>query len=118
MNKETFKTYLVRDKGFLKELYESDNSSRTIRILNFTNDSKLNTLIKLLHFISNGEIRIKKVNFEIIQNQKKLHLIKKAVEKKAALKRLLSSGRETKIKFLKKLSSVYSALLHSLFNAS
>ena len=36
--------------------------------------------------------------------------------KKAALARLLKSERLPKIKFLKKLSKIYSALLYCLFN--
>ena len=116
MNKEVFKNYLIRDKTFLRELYEGESVVKNNRILNFASDTKLNTLLRLLHFISNGEIQIKRVNFEIIQNNKKLSIIKKAVEKKAALKRLLNTDREAKLKFLKKLSSIFSALLYCLFN--
>ena len=118
MNKETFKNYLVRDKGFLKSLYEGDNRLKNNRILNFASDTKLNTLIRLLHFIANGEIKIKKCNFDVIQSHKKINFIKRNVEKKAALQRLLKSEREQKIKFLKQLSSIYSALLYCLFNES
>ena len=107
---------MQRDKGFLKQLYEGQNTSSNNRILTFASDIKLNTLIKLLHFISNGEIKIKRRNFEIIQKNKKLALIRKHVEKKAALARLLKSEREVKIKFLKKLSSIFSSLLYCLFN--
>ena len=116
MNKEVMKNYLIRDKAFLRELYEGESVVKNNRILNFASDTKLNTLLRLLHFISNGEIQIKRVNFEIIQNNKKLSIIKKAVEKKAALKRLLNTDREAKLKFLKKLSSVFLALLYCLFN--
>ena len=116
MNKETLKSYLTRDKSFLKELYEGENVSKNNRIVNFASDTKLNNLIKLLHFIANGEIKIKRVNFEIIQKNNKLQLIKRNVEKKAALARLLKSERDTKMKFLKQLSAIYSALLYCLFN--
>ena len=116
MNKEVFKNYLIRDKTFLRELYEGESGVKKLRILNFATDSKLNTLLRLLHFIANGEIKIKRINFLVIQNHKKLQVIKKAVEKKASLKRLLNSDRETKLKFLKKLSAVYSVLLYCLFN--
>ena len=116
MNKETLKSYLTRDKSFLKELYEGENVSKNNRIVNFASDTKLNTLIKLLHFIANGEIKIKRVNFEIIQKNNKLQLIKRNVEKKSALRKLLNGEREMKVKFLQKLSPIFSAFLYCLFN--
>ena len=116
MNKDVLKSYLIRDKGFLRELYESSNKLVSNRILHSASDIKLNTLIKFLHFLTNGEIPIKKENFELIHSQKKLTLIKKFVEKKTALSKLLKAERETKLKFLKQLSSVYPPLLYVLFN--
>ena len=116
MNKDTLKSYLIRDKAFLRDLYEGEGRLKNNRILTFASDSKLNTLIRLLHFIANGEIKIKRVNFEVIQANKKLKLIKKNVEKRAAVNRLLKSERDQKLKFLKQLSSIFSALLYCLFN--
>ena len=116
MNKEVFKRHLIRDKPFLRELYEGPNQIFNNRLLMFASDIKLNTLIRFLHFLSNGEIKITHENFEIIEANKKLKLIKKNVEKKAALSQLLKSEREVKIKFLKQLSRIYSALLYCLFN--
>ena len=116
MSAESFKPYLIRDKAFLRELYEGQDRVRNNKLLNFTSDTKLNTLIKFLHFLSNGEIKMKKSDFEIIQEHKKLNFIKKHVEKQAALRRLLQSERNEKLKFLKKLSSIYSFLLGCLFN--
>jgi hypothetical protein len=82
MNKESLKNYLTRDKGFLRELYDGESVSKNNRLLFFASDSKLNTLIRLLHFIANGEIKIKRANFEIIQKNKKLQLIKNMSKKK------------------------------------
>lgn len=116
MNKEVFKTYLIRDKAFLRELYEGPSRVSNNRILTFASDTKLNTLIRFLHFLSNGEIKMKRDNFEIVQANRKLTFLKRNVEKKAALSRLLKSERVDKLKFLKQLSSIYSALLYCLFN--
>jgi hypothetical protein len=116
MDKDTVKKYLVRDKVFLRQLYEGEDRLKNNKILNFASDSKLNTLLKFLHFLSNGDIKIKRENFEILQSNKKLNVLKRNVEKKAALARLLKSEREAKLKFLKKLSNVYSSLLYCLFN--
>jgi hypothetical protein len=71
MNKDTVKQCLVRDKEFLRELYQSNNSQQTKRILNFASDLKLNTVIKFLHFLANGEIKIKKENFDALVSFKR-----------------------------------------------
>ena len=71
------KQYLIRDKSFLQELYSSPNSLNTKRLLNFASDSKLTTVIKFLHFLANGEIPMKKENFDAIVANKRLVFLKK-----------------------------------------
>jgi hypothetical protein len=100
----------------LRELYEGPNPLKNNRILNSANDSQLNTLIKFLHFLANGEIRMKKENFKVIENANKLKLIKAKVEKKKNMNNLIKSERKLKLKFLNKLSNLYDALLDTLFN--
>ena len=56
MNKDSLKTLMVRDKDFLKELYQSQSAVRAKQILQFSSDSKLKTLLLYLHFVANGEI--------------------------------------------------------------
>jgi hypothetical protein len=115
-NREMMKNLLIRDKGFLRELYEGPNPLKNIRVLKGANDSQLNTLIKFLHFLSNGEITMKKENFDAIERANKLRLIKSKVERKRNMNILLKSERKDKLKFLNKLSNVFSALLFTLFN--
>jgi hypothetical protein len=114
LNREGMKSLLIRDKGFLRELFEGPNPLKNNRVLKGASDSQLNTLLKFLHFLSNGEIKMKKENFEIIESAKKLKLIRK-VEKKTQLSTLLKSERNEKLKFLLKLCNLYSALLSTLF---
>ena len=116
MDKDTFKAYCMRDRGFLKSLYEGENRLKNNKILNVASDTKLNTLIRLLHFISNGEIKILKENFEVIRDARKLNILKRHVEKKSTLIRLLKGERVDKLKFLKQFSSVYSSILYIFFN--
>lgn len=82
MNEETLKRYLIRDKPFLRELYEGTSKLKNNQVLYFASDSKLNTLIRFLHFLVNGVIKIKRENFEVIQKYRKLLLLKRNVEKK------------------------------------
>jgi hypothetical protein len=116
INREQMKTLLMRDKAFLKSLYEGSNPLKNKRILNSSNDSQLDTLIKYLHFVANGIIKIKKENFEAIKENNKLKLIKSNVESKSKLQILLKNDRSSKIKFLNKLSKIYNVLLYVLFN--
>jgi hypothetical protein len=115
-NRESMKNLLIRDKGFLRELYEGPNPLKNNRVLKGANDSQLNTLIKFLHFLSNGEITMKKENFDVIEKANKLKVIKAKVERKKNMNTLLKSERKEKLKFLNKLCNIYSDLLFTLFN--
>ena len=118
LNKDVLKSSLIRDKGFLKELYEEPELNRKKKKLQTADDTELNTLIKFLHFLSNGEIPMKKQNFEAIKESKKLVLITKKVERKSSVANLLKSNRVLKLKFLLQLLRIYSFLLYPLFNES
>ena len=115
MNSESFKPYLVRDKVFLKELYESSSLPNTKRLLLFASDQKLDTLVKFLHFVSNGEIKLKKQHFDVF-SKSQVTLMKKSFEKKKALKQFLKQERKAKITILQKLASILPQLLYPLFN--
>lgn len=115
MNREQFKSLLQRDKIFLKELYESDSQAKSKRILNFASDAELNTLTKYFHFVSNGEIKIKKQNFDALA-KRHLNLIKKHFEKKSNAQNLIQTSRKTKISLIFKLLPVLNHLLAPLFN--
>ena len=116
MDQQSVKNQLVRDKEFLRELYEAKEPVKAKHVLNFASDSQISTLIKFLHFLSNGEITIKKENFDEISKARKIQVLKKFVETKAAVQRLLRNERKIKMNFLKKLTTVYPFLLHCLFN--
>ena len=116
LSKDILKSYLVRDKGFLKELYEVPDFNKRKKKLQSADDTELNTLIKLLHFLANGEIPMKKDNFQAIKDSKKLTLITKKVERKSSVVNLIKSSRVLKLKFLFQLIKIYSFLLYPLFN--
>jgi hypothetical protein len=116
LNKDILKSCLIRDKGFLKQLYQEPNVVQNKKVLQTADDTELNTLIKYLHFLSNGEIPTKKSNFEAIKESKKQVLITKKVEKKSNVVKLLKSSRVDKLKFLFQLVKIYQNLLYPLFN--
>ena len=115
MNREQMKQLLQRDKQFLKELYESESVSKSKRIINFASDGELNTLCKYLHFLSNGDIKIKKHNFEAV-SKKQMFLIRKSFESKKVTQNFFQTERKRKIQILLKLISAFSHLLAPLFN--
>jgi len=106
ISNEQMKSLLIRDKAFLKSLYDGPNPLKNKRILNSSNDCQIDTLIKYLHFVANGIIKIKKENFDQIKEDGKLKLIKTSVESSTKLKKLLKSERLLKLKFLNKLSKI------------
>ena len=115
MNSESFKPYLVRDKVFLNELYDSQSLPNTKRLLLFASDQKLDTLIKLLHFVSNGQIKLKKDHFNVF-SKSQITLMKKKFEKKKTLKDFLKEERKVKLSILQKLAPILPQLLYPLFN--
>lgn len=88
MTEEVLKAMLIRDKGFLHNLYEGPNDLKNNRVLINASDSQLNTLLRYLHFVASGKIPIKKENFELIPSSK-IKLIKKTLEKSNKLDLLL-----------------------------
>ena len=115
MNSESFKPYLVRDKVFLNELYQSSSVPNSKRLLLFASDQKLDTLIKFLHFVSNGEIKLKKEHFDVF-SKRQVALMKKKFEKKNLVKQFLKEERKVKITVLQKLAPILPQLLYALFN--
>jgi len=115
MNPERLKQLLERDKVFLEELYSSQSVPNTKRILKNASDNKLDTVIRLFHFISNGEIKIRKEDFNEMSKRHVLYM-KKSFEKKKSVSSLLKSERALKLKALEKMASVYPQLLYPLFN--
>jgi len=115
MSNERFKQVLIRDKEWLRDLYESDSTSKIKRFLNFASDAKLDTLIKFIHLLSNGVIKMTKTNFDRIE-KKYFHVIKKNFENKKSFKTLVASDRDLKLQKLNKLAPVLKFLLFTLFN--
>lgn len=116
MNVQNVKSLMLRDKQFLKELYSGPNPLKNKRVLKSASDTELVTLVKVLHYIVIGQIKILKEHFENLKAKKKLKLLRNKFEKKNDLKIFLSSSRENKINILIQLSSLYPDLLYCLFN--
>lgn len=115
MKPENLKAHLQRDKEFLRSLYESSSVFNSRRILNFSSDSKLNSLIHFLHFVSSGQVKMKKENFDAF-GKRHLNIFKKYLDSKKSLQNFLNFDRLEKLKVLNKLCAIFPHILHILFN--
>jgi len=115
MDTARFKTLLVRDRTWLESLYAATSTPQRKQLLVTASDKKLDTLIRFLHLLCNGEIKMHKKNFDALQ-KRHISYFKKVFEKKSAYKRLLNSERIDKLKGLSKLLNVLPFLLYTLFN--
>jgi len=114
-DQQRFRSFLLRDKEWLDELYTANSALHCRKLLLFASDTRLDTLMKYLHYLSNGEITMKKSNFDALP-KKHLNLIKRAFESKQTLNHNLRQDREYKLKIVLKLAPVFKLLLYSLFN--
>jgi len=112
---ETFAPILHRDKAFVEELYSSQSIPNTKRLLNFASDAKLDTIVKILYFISIGEIKIKKEHFNAIPKSK-IRLMTSKFAQKSKVTSLLRGDRKSKLQILQKLCGFFSELFYPLFN--
>jgi len=115
MNPERFKPVMLRDKLFLKEIYLSPSVPNTRRLLNFGSDQKLNTLIKVLHLVAVGEIKLKREHSNEITT-KSVRALHKHFETKVGLKRLINMERAEKLKLLSSIAPCLTYFLFPLFN--
>lgn len=111
-DKSAVKSAMIRDKAFLKELF-SGNSLTNLKTLKSADDVQLNTLIKILYFVANGEIKVKE-NFR--EASKKISILRKFVENKSSAQKLIKDSRLNKIQFLKHFIDHFQLLLYHIFN--
>jgi len=113
MDKIFLRSLFEFHKGFLKKLYAGEESPH--HVLSVSSDRSLDVLIRILHLIAIGEIVLRRKDSSILKNSRKLKTLQKFESKKNLL-HYLNESRETKLKLLKQLGSVYRYLLYSFFN--
>ena len=68
-------------KGFLNDLYSNNPKANSTRI-SFANVKSLNTLIKILHLICNGNITIRKADHSALVKSRRLKTLRSYFETK------------------------------------
>ncbi len=113
--KEFIKSLFIRDKEFLRALYDGPNPIKNKRLIDSATESQLDTLIKYLHYLSNGKIRISRESFLNIKKKKKFTYLKQNFEKQLAADNLIYSNVVIKKQRLLFLAIVFPDLLAPLF---
>ena len=102
-------------KGFLYDLYTNNPRANSSK-LTFANAKCLNTLIKVLHLICNGDITIRKVDHTALVKSRRFKTLRTHFENKKDYLQMLNASSEEKIKTLKFFVALYKNLLYTMFN--
>lgn len=105
---------LLEHKLFLHKLFKQTN---VIKSLNHASDSQLDTLLKLLHLISQGQIPLNSKHQDILVRSKREKKLSQ-FESRDFLRKKLKSDRAEKLKVLKQFAKLFSILLYHLFNSA
>ena len=114
VDKVYFREILIRDKGFLYQLYKGNKLQNRNKISG-ASGIHLNTLCQILHLIMNNAIRVDHKIGEQIKSAKRLPFLKKNFKSHHKFTEIFDSPQENKVKILRQLSSVYCFLLQPLF---
>lgn len=113
--KETLKAYFIRDKLFLRSLFEGENPLKNRRLILSATEGEIDTLIKFLHYLANGKIKIGALNFANIKRSKKLRFLQTEFESEKKFSYLLKAEDIYKRSILLKLATSYPDILAPLF---
>ena len=112
MNNFQFHALLLKDKPFLKSLY---NGRQGRQVLKKATLAQLDLVIQILHAISSGDISLSKSAYSRLKKRGKLHAINEAVQTEENLKGMLAKSKVEKLHFLLNFSLFFDSLLHNLF---
>lgn len=112
MDKPYLRHQILKHKTLLLNLH---SQARVHQTLNHASNDALNFVLKLLHFITDGHIKLPQGAHEAIA--KSLRSKKLAqFESRTYLHHLLLSTREEKLRVLRQFNKLYTTLFHYLFN--
>lgn len=113
MGHEELRKSMLKEKSFLKQLYEEKKGYVNMRAIAKASEGQRRVLLNVLYCVSQGHIPIKKGHFHnLVMSKRKLRLQSLG----QTYKGLAKGSKEDQIRFLKQFSSLYSQLLFPLFN--
>ncbi len=116
MNHLELRQSILQNKHFLKAIFESQSNKTTKTLLLNSNKEEIDTLLQILFSITQGDIPIKRKNFEILKKSNRLFYLHNQFENIIKFNKILSLDLKTKMGLLFKLKSIFSILLHPLFH--
>lgn len=112
-DKDQVRKSMLLQKSYFHDLFSS-NSLTCGTILASGSILNLNTLIKVLHFITIGEIPLSNQAIERLTKSRKAHFLHKKFKQKKLVRNLLNSNRQEKISVLVKVQKFLPDLLERL----
>ena len=110
----SYRNGILRHEHFLRLLYKDSKKNCSARI-KLASEPECDVLLKALHFLGDGKIKIKSDQFKKIEKSKRLSQIRK-LENEDDLNSFLEKPLKDKQKFLANLASVMPNILSSHFN--
>ena len=108
------RTAINKNKTFLKSVY-SDPKRKAAARLSLATIGQTKVLLRVLHYLCNGHIPMKKANFEKVKSARKISTLHK-IRSREDLVKFMKLPKSEQISFLNKFLSLYPLLLHPLFN--
>jgi len=105
---------ILKNKNFLKGLC-SDPKKKAAARLSLATITQTKVLLRVLHYLCNGHIPLKKNHFEKIKLARKISTLHK-IRSREGLVSHMRLQKADQISYLNKFLSLYPRLLHSLFN--
>jgi hypothetical protein len=101
-------------KPFLSKLYKATSLHLRTKVLKDANDTELDNLIRVLHFVANKEIALSEEKRGHLLKSKKLPFISKTFSSDSDVNALLLESHSKKVSVLRKVGH-YANLLHAMF---
>lgn len=104
---------LLGEQELLKNIANS-STSRVRHLLNASNSKQLHLLVKIIHHIVSGDIKLKTSDFALVTKAKKLSFLTREFEREKDLAILLKKDRGDILSVLYKIQSVIPILLRPI----
>lgn len=107
---------MQKNKSLLEALFKATTIKEKKSILTDCSLEQVDLIFYILFSITQGEIPIKKNNYEILKKSKKLSFLYRLFENKSKFEKNLTLSLKEKRLILLKLARVYHCLLYPIFH--
>ena len=101
---------MLMEKSFLNDIFHS-NHLTTATILAGATNFQINLLLRIVHFITKGDIPLSSESLTNLKNSRKAHFLNKNFKQRSMVKKLLTKDRRAKIAILMNIHKFLPSLL-------